>query len=62
MDFAGPKSQVNGDLAPGEPDFTEAELDAGLAKWGALNLQAVEVNKMATTGYKPGMFQPYKLG
>jgi hypothetical protein len=58
MDFPGLKSQVNGDLVPGEPDFTEAELDAGLAKWGALNLQAVEVKKMATTGYKRGISQP----
>jgi len=45
MDFPGPTSQVNGDLAPGEPDFTEAELDAGLAKWGfsAWNFSTLKV-------------------
>lgn len=30
-------AMVNGDLAPGEPDFTEAELDAGLAKMESAN-------------------------
>lgn len=40
-------AMVNGDLAPGEPDFTEAELDAGLAKMESANKIMID-----ETGYE----------
>ena len=66
--------QVNSNLAPGEPAFTEAELDAGLKRppamdqWmgrlGILSLWPLEIEVLLQIFYSKGwcIFLQYKLG